>query len=129
MYVNMFFLPYRGPAQKARKIETKMITPAYDRNEGVMTYICISWMFATDDSVGALRTMMTAPTMQRKQATLPIKLSLSFKKKAESTVAITTDIAPRDVTRIASVKAYATKLRISPKIIRLMPAHQKAFFR
>jgi len=70
-----------------------------------MTKCCISWMFATEDSCGAFITMTTEPTMHRKHATLPTMLSLSLRKMADSIVVMTTDRAPRGVTRMASVKA------------------------
>jgi hypothetical protein len=94
-----------------------------------MTKCCISWMLATDDSWGAFITMTTDPTMHKKQETLPTMLKRSLRKMAERIVVMTTDSAPSGVTRIASVKAYATKLQISPMIIRVIPVHQNAFFR
>ena len=93
------------------------------------TNFCISCMFATDDSWGALRAMTTAPTMHRKQAILPIMLRRSLRKIAERIAVTTTVTAPRGVTRMASVKARAAKLHSSPKIMRVMPVHHQAFLR
>lgn len=71
----------------------------------------------------------TDPIIHEKQPTLPTKLSRSFRKIADKIVVITTDSAPSGVTKIASTKAYATKLQISPMIIKVMPVHHHAFFR
>lgn len=81
------------------------MTPVYDKNPGVMTYFCICWILATEDSCGAFMTMTTEPTIQRKQATLPTRLRRSFRKMADRTVVMTTDSAPSGVTKMASVKA------------------------
>lgn len=43
--------------------------------------------------------------MHKKQATFPTMLSRSFRKMADKTVQMTTDSAPKGVTRMASVKA------------------------
>ena len=85
--------------------EPTIITPVYERKPGVMTKSCISSALATDDVSGAFKTMTTDPTMHRKQATLPTTLSRSLRKMADKTVVMTTDRAPRGVTRMASVKA------------------------
>lgn len=84
---------------------------------------------------------MTAPTIHSAQPILPKNVSVSLRKMDESTALrarteyrvfsssmrgthqTTTERAPRGVTRMASVKAYATKLRISPTIMRVMPVH------
>jgi hypothetical protein len=86
-------------------------------------------MLAAEDSEGAFMTMTTDPIMHRKHPTFPTMLNRSFRKIADRIVVITTDSAPNGVTRIASTKAYATKLQISPIIINVMPVHQYAFFR
>jgi len=54
--------------------------------------------------------MTTDPMMQLKQPTFPTKLKRSFKNIVDSIAQITTERAPMGVTRIASVKAYATRL-------------------
>lgn len=82
-----------------------MMTPAYERKPGVMKKSLISEMSATLLVCGAFITMTTEPTMHRKHATLPTILRRSFKKMADRTVVITTDSAPRGVTRMASTKA------------------------
>jgi hypothetical protein len=84
---------------------------------------------AAEDSEGAFITMTTDPMMHRKHPTFPTILNRSFRNIADRTVVMTTDKAPNGVTRIASTKAYATKLQISPIIINVMPVHQYAFFR
>lgn len=58
--------------------------------------------------------MIIAPRIHRKQPTLPTKLRRSLRKMLLPIAAITTLNAPKGVTKIASVKAYATKLHISP---------------
>ena len=87
-----------------------MMTPAKLRKPGMMTQCFMSWMEATDDCSGALRAMMTDPTMQLKHPTLPTKLSRSLRNMEERMAQMTTDRAPMGVTRMASVKAYATRL-------------------
>ncbi len=67
-------------------------------------------MRATDDCSGAFTAMTTDPMMQLKQPTLPTKLNRSFKNIVDNIAHITTERAPMGVTRIASVKAYATRL-------------------
>lgn len=94
-----------------------------------MTNFFISWMVATADCSGALMTITTDPMMQLKQPTLPTKDSLSLRKIADRMAVITTDSAPMGVTRMASTKAYATKLHTSPMIMRIMPSHHHAFLR
>lgn len=94
-----------------------------------MTKCCISWMVAAEDSAGAFITMTTDPMIHKKHPIFPTILSLSLRKMAEPMVVITTDNAPNGVTNIASTKAYATKLQISPMIMRVMPVHQNAFFK
>jgi len=84
---------------------------------------------AAEDSEGAFITMTTDPIMHKKHPTFPTILKRSFRKIADRIVVMTTDKAPRGVTRIASTKAYATKLQISPIIIKVMPVHQYAFFK
>ena len=87
-----------------------MMTPAKLRKPGAITHFFMSWMEATADCSGALRAMMTDPTMQLKQPTLPTKLRRSLRKMEERMAQMTTERAPMGVTRIASVKAYATRL-------------------
>ena len=92
-------------------VQVTMMTPAKLRKPGVMTHFFMSWIEATEDCSGALRAMMTDPTMQLKQPTLPTKLRRSFRKIPDRIAQITTESAPMGVTRMASVKAYATKLQ------------------
>lgn len=94
-----------------------------------MTKCCISWILLTEDCCGAFMAITIDPMIHEKQPTLPTKLSRSFRKIADKIVVITTDSAPSGVTKIASTKAYATKLQISPMIIRVMPVHHHTFFK
>jgi hypothetical protein len=73
--------------------------------------------------------MMTEPRIARAQDILPTKLKRSFKKMALKIVVMTTERAPRGVTRMASTNMYAAKLHISPMIIRVMPVHHHPFLR
>ena len=50
-------------------------------------------------------TITIDPTIHMKHPTFPTKLSRSFRKIADRMVVITTERAPRGVTRIASTKA------------------------
>jgi len=67
-------------------------------------------MRATDDCSGAFTAITTDPMMQLKQPTFPTKLKRSFKNIVDSIAHMTTERAPMGVTRMASVKAYATRL-------------------
>ena len=67
-------------------------------------------MRATDDCSGAFTAITTDPMMQLKQPTFPTKLKRSFKNMVDSIAHMTTERAPMGVTRMASVKAYATRL-------------------
>jgi len=125
----MLFLPYLGPTQTAVINDPSKMTPAYDKNPGVITKCCIPWISLTEDCSGAFMAITTDPTMHEKHPTLPTKLSLSLRNIADKIVVITTDNAPNGVTRMASTKAYATKLQISPMIIRVIPVHHQTFFR
>lgn len=62
-------------------------------------------MFATALCAGAFNGMMIDPRMHMPHPILPTKDSRSFRKIAERMVVMTTDKAPRGVTRMASVKA------------------------
>lgn len=119
----MVFFPHLGATQMATAVQPTMTTPAYDRNPGAMTSFFMSWIVATADCSGALMTMTTDPTMQLKQPTLPTKLRRSLRNMADRIAVTTTDRAPMGVTKMASTKAYATKLQTSPMIINVMPVH------
>ena len=94
-----------------------------------MTKCCISCIVAAEDCAGAFMTITTEPIIQTKHPILPTKLNRSFRKMADRMVVMTTDNAPKGVTKMASTKAYATKLQTSPMIMSVMPVHQYAFLR
>ena len=81
------------------------MTPVNVKNPGVTTKSFISWMFETAEFSGAFMAMTTDPIMQLKHPTLPTKLRRSFRKIADKMVVMTTERAPRGVTRMASTNA------------------------
>jgi hypothetical protein len=74
----------------------------------------ISSTDSTSLSGGACSTMMTDPIKHIAHPILPSKPSCSSKKYEPSTAPMSTESAPRGVTRIAGANAYAAKLKISP---------------
>lgn len=106
----------------------------------------ISSTDSTSLSGGACSTMMTDPMRHIAQPIFPSSPSCSSKKYEPSTAPMSTESAPRGVTRIAGAKAYAAKLKISPStttrsqpchlvvvslvdILVVIPAHQVGFCR
>lgn len=79
----MFFLPYRGAAQKMRPKLTTVTMLSQLRNKGLMNDLRNSGMVAAAEADGPLSAMTTAPMMHRAQPILPKKVSFSLRKMEE----------------------------------------------
>lgn len=155
----MYFLPYRGAAQKMRTNEATMLIPVHTRKPTDKKSFWNARMDPVSWPAGPLRAMMTDPMTQRKQPILPksagrmggegVKLSVqpvgishgdhpgpiayslnfSLRKIELKTAHSTTLNAPNGVTKMAGAKAYATKLKTSPMIMMSIPVHHKGLLR
>lgn len=98
----------RQLASNVAKSEAFLFSP------GLSAYARIVSMVSMSSSGGACNTMMTAPIRQMAHPSLPNMPSSSLRKYEPSTAPISTESAPRGVTRMAGAKAYAAKLQTSP---------------
>ena len=117
--------PCVGATFHARWADARTTNRAYARKVGREASAASSATPLTRLSSGALRTIVTLPTMQRRHPSQPNRFRRSLRTWCASTALTMMLSAPSGVTRMAGAKAYAAKLAASPTIIVHMPVHHR----